>query len=265
MPNYSISVDLAPLAQALTVTGNEIVMRISQAVAATAQAGYERWAEGIMKADGVWSKEKQEYAESIKVRSINAFEAEIWSDYKNAAAIETGRPAKDLKRMLDTSMRVRISAKGARYLIIPFRHNTPGHDAHADAMPQHIYAAAKSLAPSSVAGQGVRLSGLNAYLTASRMPMIVPQNIYQWGGRLKGGMAPKLKPEHHSDPFAGMVRVKTSTGGHQHMTFRVMSERSSGWIVPAKPGLFIARRVTEELSPLFERAIQEAVKISLPI
>lgn len=43
MPTYNLSVDLAPLAQALTIAGNEVALRVSQAVAATAQAGYERW------------------------------------------------------------------------------------------------------------------------------------------------------------------------------------------------------------------------------
>lgn len=256
MPTYNISVDLAPLAQALTIAGNEVALRVSQAVAATAQAGYERWTDSIMKARGVWYQEKQDYAASIKVRSINAFEAEIWSDYKNAAEIETGRPAKDLKRMLDTSTRVRISAKGARYLIIPMRHNTPGSDAHANPMPPDIYAAAKNMKSSSVVGQGVRLSGLNAYNTKSRTPIIVPQNVYQWGGKL-GAVASK----NH----AGMVKMKESSGGSSYLTFRVMTEQSQGWIIRAKPGLHIAQNVTDELRPLFERAIEEAVKSALPL
>jgi hypothetical protein len=263
MLEYRITVDLAPLAQALNAIGNEIAQRISQGVAATAQVVQERWIESIMRAPGIWAGEKDAYAESVKIRPINPMEIEIFSDYANASAIETGRPPRDLKKMLDTSLKVRLSAKGLRYLIIPFRHNTPGNTAHADAMPADVYAAAKKLPQSSVTGQ-VKVSRLDVYSTQKREKFLVPQNIYQWGGRLPEGMAPKLKPQHASDPYAGMVRMKTGNVKSAYLTFRVMSEDSPGWIVPAKPGLFIAKNVADEIVPVFDRALSEAIKGALP-
>lgn len=262
---YKLSVDLAPFAHALTVAGNEIALRVSMTVAATAQTIYERWVDSVMKAPGIWMGEKDAYAQSIKVRSISGFEAEVWSDYKHAAEIETGRPARDLKKMLDTSMKVRISAKGARYLYIPMRHNTPGNDALANPMPQSVYDAAKNLSPSSIVGQSARLSGTGAYDVKTKQAYLVPKHEYQWGGRLPAGMAPKLKPEHKTDIYAGMTKFKNAAGGSSYLTFRTMSENSPGWIIPAKPGLFIVRNILDEVQPLFIRGIEESIKRGLPL
>lgn len=59
-------------------------------------------------------------------------------------------------------------------------------------------------------------------------------------------MAPKLAPHHATDIYAGMRKMDTSAGkakSSAYMTFRVMVEGSSKWIVPAKPGLYIVRDV----------------------
>ncbi len=259
MPEYEISIDVAPLVQLLSASGEIVAQNISNVVAATAQSCWDRWTGAIMVAPGISAAEKLEYAGSVKVRSINGFEAEIWSDYKYASEIETGRPARDLKRMLDTSTKVRISAKGARYLIIPMRHNTPGNTAHADAMPQSVYDIAKNLSVSSIVGTTTRLSGLNASSLATGAPMTVPQNIYNWGGRLAAGsMGPN--PKGKTDKYAGMVRVPEASGGSGYLTFRVMSERSAGWIIPAKPGLLIVSKVVDEIRPLFDFAMEQALK-----
>jgi hypothetical protein len=262
--NFNLSIDLAPLVNALSGANIELAQRVSVVVAATAQSAYERWADAVMKANGVWVGEKSDYVGSIKVRSINGFEAEVWSDYKHAKEIETGRPQRDLKRMLDTSVKVRVSAKGARYLIIPMRHNTPGSNALSNSMPPNVYAGAKMLSPSSVIGTVTRLSGLNAYNTKTKLPMVTEQNIYKWGGRLPAGLSAKLKSEHKTDPYAGMVRMKQQGGGSAYLTFRTMTENSHGWIVPEKPGMHIVQNVVNDVRPLFEQAMAEAIKGILP-
>lgn len=262
---YSLAIDLAPLANALSGAQIELAERVSTVVAATAQSAFERWADAVMKANGIWVGEKNEYLSSIKVRSVNGFEAEVWSDYKHAQEIETGRPQRDLKKMLNTSVKVRVSAKGARYLYIPMRHNTPGNEALAKPMPQNIYNAAKMLDASAVTGQVTRLSGLNAYDTKSRLPMTTPQNLYKWGGRLPPGLAEKMKPEHKTDPYAGMVRMSNNDGSSSYLTFRTMSENSHGWIIPAKPGMNIVKNVVDDIRPLFELAMAQAIKGVLPL
>jgi hypothetical protein len=179
----------------------------------------------------------------------------VWADYKYAEEIEQGRQPKDLKRMLNTSLKVRTSQKGSRFLIIPFQHNTPGANATGQAMPDEIYDMAKTLSSSMVTGQTQRLSGTGAYDIQSRKRLTVNQNIYKWGGSLSGDSIPNR--------FAGMRRFDTSAGGAKrstYLTFRVMSEKSNGWIVPAKPGLFLAKAVAEAMQPKAEKAFQEAVR-----
>lgn len=262
MAEFRMSVDLRRVSfEASQVIDARVLPLLNQAVRAIASQTAANWNEAVQRAH-LWSGEKDAYAGSITWKMTGDFEAEVSTDYRLAEEIEEGRPAKDLKRMLDTSMKVRMSAKGKRYLIIPFRHNTPGNQAHAKAMPPAIYAAASGLAPSRIVGQGTRLSGIGAVDMKTRQPVRVAQNKYNWGGKLVGA-ALMGGSKHHE----GMYRFDTTTpGGKRHssyLTFRVMVEGSKGWIVAPRPGLHIARQVRDDMQPLAEQAIAEATKRSL--
>lgn len=165
--------------------------------------------------------------------------------------------------MLNTSLKVRTSSKGKRYLIIPFRHGTPGNGAHAPAMPREIYDSARELAPSRIVGHGRRLSGTGAWDVNTKQPATVRARKYAWGGRLAAEPEYKLRREHKTDPYAGMVRFDAKPPGGQrystYLTFRVMSEASRGWIVPAKPGLGLARAVADSLRRTAEVEFPAAV------
>lgn len=287
MSQYKVSVDLAPLLAANAALAQEAFPLISQAVKAVAEEGAFRWKQAVMHAR-LWEGEKVPYVESIKWRMVGPMAAEISSDFKPALQIENGRPARDLKRMLQTSKKVRLAKegphKGQRYLIIPFRHNTPtpsGQGALAPQMPSAVYAQAKRLSPSTITGSTLRVSGQASpalagrwgALAASRSARgagpgastyLIHQNVYQWGGRLPAGMGEKRHPNNVTDPYAGMVRFKTSTPGARssaYLTFRVMGEWSSGWVVGAKPGLYLLKNVAQGLQPVFEQAVGQAVTL----
>ena len=232
---------------------------VARAVEQLAIAGQSRWREGVQAVPGLWIGERQAYMASIETRQISAYEWEIVSDYKYSEDIESGRPPRDLKRMLDTSMKVRLTKTGKRYLIIPMRHNTPGNSAHAPAMPAAIYAEASELKSSRITGHGRRLSGTGAHSVTTKQPFKVRSRKYAWGGRLSSDLAPKLAAHHRTDPYAGMVRMKQSTGGSTYMTFRIMMEGSSGWVIPARPGMWIARAVAESLQRSADTDLPQAV------
>lgn len=255
---FRISVDLSVQLASLDPLG-AVMPSVARAVEQLAYAGQARWREGIQAVPGLWIGERQAYMASIETRQISAYAWEIVSDYKAAEDIESGRPARDLKRMLDTSMKVRLTKTGKRYLIIPMRHNTPGNTAHAPAMPDHVYAAARDLSHSRITGHGRRLSGTGAHSIKTKRPATVRARKYVWGDRLEAGLAPKLASHHKSDPYAGMVRMKESSGGSSYMTFRVMMEGSSGWVIPARPGLWIARTVAQSLQRSADQDIPQAV------
>jgi len=227
--------------------------QISAAVAQTASQGAALWIHSIQKAK-LSPYDKAQYSASINVALLSDFKAELFSDYRFAQEIETGRPARDLKKNLHTSQRTRMAKSGAHagqlYLLIPFRHNTPGHTALAQAMPKPIYLHAKALSLSHVSGLGTRLSATGAK---------VAQRHYQWGESLPKGLVPKLKAHHTTDIYAGMKRFNTSAGqgkSSAYLTFRVMGEwQSNKWIIPPQPGLFIAKELSEQLQTILDEAL----------
>lgn len=263
---FSISFDLAGKMDMLQVVNKQVFPLLNQAVRAiTAQVAYN-WTEEVYKAK-LWSVEKDAYVKSIDWKMTGDFSGEVQATYKYAEEIENGRPSRDLKKMLNTSLKVRVNSKGARFLYIPFRHNTPGNDALATSMPQNVYDMAKGLSASMITGQTSRVSGLNAMDTNTKQFLTVPQNTYSWGQKLPAGLTPKLKPHHKTDIHAGMYRFETSTPGgaksSAYLTFRTMSEKSKGWIVPAKPGLKIAEKVVNDMRPKANKAFEQAIKMTL--
>jgi len=263
MAEFSISVDLSGLLAISPIVRAGVFATLSAAVERVSMAGAERWREAVLKAP-LWDGERQAYAASIKWRMTGPYSAQIESDYRYVEDIENSRPPRDLKRMLDTSMKVRISAKGRRYLIIPMRHNTPRNDALAKAMPAGIYEMARDLSSSTITGHSSRVSGTGAFDVKTKKPFLVRQRQYQWGDSLPAGLSPKLKPRHRTDIHAGMYRFETSSGSQKssaYITFRTMVEGSSGWIIPAKPALFIAMKVVDGLQgdaeTIFGAAVQQ--------
>lgn len=248
------------MAAAGNVINASVLPRLNQAVRAVVAATQTDWMTAVQHAR-LWSGEKDAYSTSIQAKMTGDFSGLVWTDYKYAEEIDNGRPAKDLKSMLDTSLKVRTSKKGKRYLIIPFRHNTPGNDALAPAMPSSIDALASQLTPSRVTGMGTRVSGTGAMNPKTRLAVTVPQRRYSWGERLVGASLAGGDKRHE-----GMYRFDVRTPGgrreSEYLTFRVMMEGSPGWVVAPKPGLNIARGVVERMQPLAELAFGEAVKVA---
>jgi hypothetical protein len=254
---FSISVDISELRQVAAMARVGMFANLAAAVQRVAETGVSRWQQAVHAAP-LWEGERDAYMASIRAYQVGPLSWVITSDYKYVEDIENGRPARDLKIMLDTSMKVRVSKAGKRYLIIPFRHNTPGQNAWGPAMPAEIYASARDLEPSRIVGHGQRLSGTGAWDIQTKAPAKVRQRKYVWGGRLGAEADYRTNPTHKSSSFAGMVKFAAKAPGGEtsstYLTFRVMSEGSRGWIVPAKPGLGIAKAVAESLQ---RRAEQE--------
>jgi hypothetical protein len=271
---YSLSVDLNALAGLSTQLKQTIAPNVQYAVTATAQEATTRWQQTVMQAN-LWSVEQDAYLKSIRwemtSQSVTAngldFQAKVWSDYPLAPLIETGRPARDLKANLPRAKRARQVQSGKHtgqlYLIIPFRHNVPspsGIGAHAPQMPPHIYAQAKKLTASSILPPGNKKPATRLSATGH----IVPQQSYAWGRRLPENLAPKKKAYHVTDLYAGMVRFNTSSGQQKssaYMTFRTLGQWSDGWIIPAKPGLYLAQGVVESITPTFNSVMRQALSI----
>lgn len=271
MNDYKLSVDLSGLLGSNAQIAQAVFPLVGQAVRMVAEEGAHRWKSEVMKAKLWPDGEKSPYVDSIKWQMVGPMAAEITTDFKLAGEIETGRPAKDLKKALQTSKKTRMAMGGPhvgqKYLVIPFRHNTPsasGEGAHAPQMPSDIYAKAKHLSASYVLPAGTNRPSMRLSATGHA----VPQHSYRWGETLPAGLAPKLKSHHVSDPYAGMVRFDTSSvvGGKKvrsssYLTFRIMGEWSNGWVIGPRPGLYLAKKVSDELQPVLEEAVGQAVTL----
>lgn len=279
--SYKITMDMGAKMDLVAGINAKVMPMLNQAVRAIAQQAVIDWKEAVYKAK-LWQGEKDAYASSIKYEMTGDFSAWVSTDYKHADEIESGRPQRDLKKMLDTSLKVRRTEGGKRFLVIPMRHNTPGNNALARAMPQGVYDMAKEMTPSRVLSTGQRPSGqvthlspkLGMHASPNQTPYLsnpktksattVASRQYAWGQRLtaaalKGAGFDKAEAKK----YAGMVKMDTSTPGgstsSSYMTFRIMMEGSKGWIVPAQPGQYIAKKVAEQLQPKADKAFAAAV------
>lgn len=266
MAEFRISVDLSAIMTAAgSIINEQVFPLLGQAVRAVAQQTQSNWQEAVLRAN-LWSGERDKYAASITWQSTGPFSAMVQSDYEHDEEIESGRPAYDLKQMLQTSQKTRHFKSGKKYLIIPFRHNVPGAEG-GQAMPEAIYMQASALAASKITGQGTRPAMMLPAMSGQRQMLRVSTRTYSWGGRLPAGLAPKLKPYHAIDIYASMVRFDTTTpkGSRysSYMTFRIMVEGSPKWILPPKEGLHIAEKVVTDMTPLAERAFTEALRLTV--
>ena len=238
---------------------NRIKDAMADALELTAQNARNEWQEAAYRARGVSRDFRDRYANSVQyVVDRNALTARIWSDDPLATPIETGMPARDMKKALDTSEKVRTAKQGPhagqRFLIIPMRANSPGNNALAPDMPRSVYRQAQQLSKSTVRGMIPMRSGLNASDIRTRGPLMTMRSAYNWGGRLDGPDVPKR--------FKGMVRFETSSGGQtssKYLTFRCMGEWSPGWIRPARPGQFLVKGVAEHARDVLQFNVASAI------
>jgi hypothetical protein len=274
MTEFRISVELGHLLPPDTPVNADVFPTLASAVKRVAETAHGLWvsyASGAPLPDGkVINNRTGEYQRSIMLRETGPFSAVVESDLAYAKSIEEGSPARDMKRMLTSSLKVRISERGDRYLIIPFRWNHPG-SVMGQNMPVavHNWWSVQKRASSSITGTYRRVSGTGALDIHTHSVLTVAGWRYQWGKRLGGNDLANLgiNPSHGiGKQMAGMVNFRRpgGTGGSSHsqfITFRVMSERSVGkWIVPAQPGKWPARTVAQQLQPIAEQAFAAAVE-----
>lgn len=267
-PRFQISVQLAePVGYGFTRGTLPNLATALTAITSAAQAQWQSYAGGAPLPDGTTIGSRSGgYLRSIQTRDLGEFSTEVYSDSPYAQGIEEGVAAHDMKKMLDTSIKVRLSKEGKRYLIIPFRWGTPGTTGFGrNVMPDVIHALGQAMKPSHVTGMTERVSGTGAWDIKTQAPLKVPQRKYLWGDRLTGDQisgAGVFGPM--AKRMAGMVKFQNQTGEKggkhsQYLTFRVMVEGSPGWLAPATPGKHPARAVADQFRPLAEQAFQAAI------
>ncbi len=250
----SIDLDLTPLRDFLNKVEQEIEGG-SNLVGSIKTAGNYIINEWIKTAEGKFKHTQGGYARGI-VEGVHYpfnsdrlhYHAEHTEKY--AIYLEKGFDSFDMKKALATSDKVRIAKDGTRYLIIPFRHGTPGTKSFPD-MPNEVYQQAKNLDKSAISfryREGVQQGSYSfedAQLMKEYNPKKTLRNAYTWGGRLDftgtkyekytGLVRFEANPNNNREITTGKFINKTS-GEQQYstyFTFRVMSENDTdGWIHP---------------------------------
>ena len=207
-----------------------------------------------------------EYVRSFYMKKTyhNDLMWEVGNTAPHAAAIEEGSAETDLKEMLLRSLKAKRARAGHLYMHIPFRHGTPGTTAISyggNELPRSVYQFMLQQRPSHVTAVSERESGQLASNRLTHQQERVARFHYQWGYRLKkqdvaalgvtGGQARRL---------AGLVHFTHPTNAHhgQYMTFRTISQRSTGWIRPPQPGFHVAQVVADQMRPLVQEFIPRA-------
>lgn len=193
--------------------------------------------------------------EQINIPEAGFCRAMVIALKKISNDLEFGRGPWDMKPMLLNGPKARVSKKGIKYNIIPFRHAVPGgtkNTAVGRVMPKEIYRQARAL-KASVEGKGAT----------------------RWGGKLTGteakhapGKNPSTGYQHKSGRFEGMARVeKTYERATQskYLTFRIVSSKSDpqSWYHPGYPAYHIADGVKNYCKPHVEEMILQAAQDDL--
>jgi hypothetical protein len=98
--------------------------------------------------------------------------------------------------------------------------------------------------------------------------MTTTRQTYAWGGSLtKSALKNAGADAAMQRKYAGMVKMDTSTPGggksSAFLTFRVMMEGSTGWVIPAKSGLYLAKKVADDMRPKAQNAFAQAIRQQL--
>lgn len=182
-------------------------------------------------------------------------------------ALEHGQPSYDMHNTLlgprvpvvppGSGQRGKHKKKGGGYYrAIPFRHATPGTVGQAGAAMGSAYSGHAQVSDAGALGKDLyrRASRLRASM---QDPLRAGKTL--WGGRLPAGLAPRLKPHHHSDIYAGMVRVAKKyqkATQAQYMTFRTISTGSPGWVRKETQGIHLMEKVQAHMQSILPGMVE---------
>lgn len=217
--------------EAIRFMFNSIQEELADILLNTAEEIRTEWLDEIDKAD-VPEGHKISYAKTIQI------DADINSDYTARVMVrgggnlfsnlvEFGADRFDMKIGLLKSNKAKMSKEGYKYLIIPFKHFTPGA-LQKNVLPKSLYEKVKKLK----FGKSMKKGKFNLNT-----------------GEEKDIQTYKKKEEHRKGLYEGITKVGRK--GHAgYMTFRVVSEKSdaSSWWHPGFRASPVYKKVVDKLT-----------------
>lgn len=173
--------------------------------------------------------------------------AEVRNLAAQARRMEDGMPAYHLPSVMHWPTPKSRRGKHGYYLIIPFRHGTPGAQAGSSQMSRRVYAVARQLQPGQrltagpLRGGAVHAPGMQPY--APRNPL-------------------NVRPGQRASLQEGLQRTP-GTRGSTYGTFRTMKPTSPGWNMPARPGLHLIPQVVRDMTPQITKILETALRADI--
>jgi hypothetical protein len=181
------------------------------------------------------------------------------NDLPYALALEEGRKQFDMLAHFLKSPKTRMSKEGKPYLIIPFRHGTPGSVTMPE-MPESVHNVVKQREfKQSRVLEGQFSQSPNVFGDMRQ------RFTYKWGSRYSSGLHKAETKQWASGKYEGMVKMsdpaRKQTG---YFTFRVASAESrkrnpNAWMMPPMAGKYIAETALSQMEPFVEQTLHEAV------
>ena len=253
--NQTVEVGVAPQAvmKLLRVLGAEEFPALKNAILKSGNHLLRKWVDTVKNAK---SKEgwKRKYMEAIQLSRTGPLTISVMAE-KNlyVSLVEEGRRRMDMKDPGEgwlSGEKVKTNKKGQPYLVIPFRHGVPG--SRRNPMPKSVHDKIKSMTGDEISRRyrvaGATASGRKRY---TGMP-----------ARFGATGMPKLKKHHTASIYAGMVRTGGARHG-QYYTFRVLSVRGRGWIIPAVPAAHAFDKVGKSVGPEIKKILADGLKKDL--
>lgn len=186
----------------------------------------------------------------------NPLAARVVNMARAAPSLEEGTPAYHLPERINwgASRAARRTKAGKYYMVIPFTHGAyrgkKGPSAtQARAMPAAVYRRARTLQSGQfltsgpTGGAGVHSPGMQRY-------------VPRYHRNVRPDFTHALRQER-------MMRRRGRGTGGQYLTFRTMTESSSGWWIPPTAGVHLAQQVQRDTAPVVRAMLEAGVRQDL--
>ena len=248
--------------------GDELINRVLDDVAGYAMSKWQALAKDKLHSTlGTYTKGIQPV---VKNESGGTSSRTLELTGELALALENGQKAYDMHdTLLGPNVPVVPAGKGLKgkhpkkdggfYRAIPFRHTNP--DSAGLIAPAMGKAYEQNLGVQEAAALGKQIYRQAVQLTQTTG---MPGQKITWGGRLAAGLAPKLRPHHAVDIYAGMVKQSKfyeQVSQSSYASFRTISTNSPGWFRKETPGLHLLEQVkTFVESSVIKQAFEDVLE-----
>ena len=259
MPKVSVNLNRVVDTVVDALPGRGDIKKVLQALGASAR---QEW---ITLASDEFLSTSRDYIQGISDPEVGTSSVTIQLLGTLPNMLEQGWPKTDMRTTVLKSPHVRTSKAGDKYMVIPFRHGTPGTTGRnvGPAMPRAIHNVARGLAPTTrnpgggTTPKGEQLS--DKIKMSKRAQKILSTKAKPWhSGSIYTGMIRKM-----GQGATGKAKGAAPTQQPQYQTFRTISDNPKtdprSWIHPGIRARKLASKVQDHIQQVANQVVQDAI------